>query len=175
MKNEIKEYLKNNQDNLYKLYEEVRSIITEKNTPANSDTLVFMNLLEYISNERLNDDFIKFISQNNDNELANALKKLLVEERDSFLETLLRIRNGINSSPINLVDIEWKFIELLDINSNDLREMDPKILLKLVFSNDSYKIIETDFSNFRKLQEEIEENVQSFNSVYTKRIINFSK
>lgn len=175
MKNEIKEYLENNKDNLHKLTEEVRNIITDINTSPNAEAFVFMNLLEYLNKESLIDDFLSYISENFDNELANSVKKLLVEEKNSFLETLLRIRNGIENSQIFLVDIEWKFVGLLDINANDLRDMEPKILLKLVFSNDTFKIIETNYSNFKKIQEEIEENVQSFNSIYTKRIINFSK
>ena len=175
MKNEIIEYVKNNKDNLFKLAEEVKNLITDKNTSANADTLVFMNLLEYLINEKITDEFLNYINANIDNDLADALKKIMIEERDSLIESFFRIKNGMENFKINLVDIEWKFIGLLDLNANDLREMDPKILLKLVFSNDSFKIIETNYANLKKLQEEIEENVQSYNSIYAKRIINFSK
>lgn len=174
MKNEIIEYLNTNKDNLNKFTEEIRNIVNERHTTANADTLVFMHLLEYVINERLTDQFLKTISENFDSELEDSIKKLIVEERDSFKETLLRSRNGVNNSQIFLVDIEWKFIGLLDTNANDLREMDPKILLKFVFSNDTFRVVETNYSNLRKLQEEMEENVQSFNTIYSKRIINFS-
>jgi len=175
MKNEITEYLNKNKNNLQKISEDIKNIISNKFSSTNPDTLVFMGFLEYSINEKIINNVLEYINDNIDNEISNLLRQISIDEKEGFLQVYKKIKNEFDKYEISLVDIEWKFIGLYDINACDMRDMDPKILLKLIFSNNSYKIIETNYSNFKKMQEEIEENILSFNFVYTKRLINFSK
>lgn len=175
MKNEIIEYLNHNKDNLQFYIEETKNIITSNIITVEPNILVFMSILEFVLQEKITQEFLGYLSKNFNLENLNTVKEFVSEEKDGFLEIYNRIKTSINNSNTHLVDIEWKFIGLLDLNANDLREMNPKILLKLIFSNDSFKIIETNFSNLKKFSEELEETISSYNSIYAKRIINFSK
>ena len=85
------------------------------------------------------------------------------------------IDNIQNEKLPRLIDIEWKFIGLASVDKIDVNDLEPKILLNLIFNNGKKKIIETDFANFKKLQEELDLALSSFNSAYSKRINTFSK
>jgi len=54
-------------------------------------------------------------------------------------------------------------------------DFSPKILIKLKFNNGKEKLVESDFAGFKKLQEDIEEGLYSYNSIYSKRVDNFAK
>jgi hypothetical protein len=175
MKNEIVEYFEKNKNNLSYLAEETQNIITNKYTSIESNTFVFMTVLEYLFKEKEQDELIKYFKKNYNEDIVNIIQTISIEQNEIFKEVFSNIKIEFENSQIFLKDIEWKFIGLIDINSIDRRDIDPKILLKLIFSDDSIKIVESNYSNFKKLQEEMEENISSFNSVYLRRIIKFSK
>ncbi len=134
-----------------------------------------MTVLEYLFKEKEQDELIKYFKKNYNEDIVNIIQTISIEQNEIFKEVFSNIKIEFENSQIFLKDIEWKFIGLIDINSIDRRDIDPKILLKLIFSDDSIKIVESNYSNFKKLQEEMEENISSFNSVYLRRIIKFSK
>ena len=176
MKNEIQEYLKINKELLPLMIDDLKNIMTNKIYNIESNIFDFINILDYIISEKLTEEFFNILnSEFEDINNINVLKVLLTEEKDLFLEFVIGIKKNINNNQINIIDLEWKFVGLIDINSSDLRDMNPKIFLKLIFSNQTYKLIETNYSNLKKLQEEMEDNLSSFNSVYSKRVFNFSK
>ena len=92
--------------------------------------------------------------------MINYFKFLNQKKKDSYL----RLKN-----------IEWKFIGLSTSEDFEKGVMQPKILVKLFFNDGSEKVLESDFSTMKKLQEEIEECLSGFNSTYTRRIEYFAK
>jgi hypothetical protein len=175
MKEEILSYLKENENYLNDYIEEIINIIQNNITSTDPEIIVLMSLFEYIISEKTSKDFIKILTENFEIKEINILENLLTTEKENFLEIYKRIKNGINNQRISIVDLQWKFVGMMDINANDLRDMEPKIILKLIFSDDSIKLIETNFANLKKFQEELDDSLNSFNSVYSKRIVNFSK
>ncbi len=177
MRDEILTYLKENENNLNNYIEEINNLIQNNIKNTDPEIIVLMSLLEYIISEKSSKDFIKFLSENYEIKEINLLENLLNTGKENFLEIYKRIKNGngINNQRISLVDLHWKFVGVMDLNANDLRDMEPKIIIKLIFSDDSIKLIETNFANLKKFQEELDDSLNSFNSVYSKRIVNFSK
>jgi len=175
MKDEIISYLKQNENYLNDYIEEINNIMQNKLTSADSEILVLMSVLEFIISEKSSKEFLKFLLENFEIKEINSIENILTVEKENFLEIYKRIKNGINNQQISLVDVEWKFVGVMDLNANDLRDMEPKIILKLIFSDDSVKLIETNYANLKKFQEELDDSLNSYNSVYSKRINNFSK
>ena len=175
MKDEIISYLKQNENYLNDYIEEINNIMQNKLTSADSEILVLMSVLEFIISEKSSKEFLKFLLENFEIKEINSIENILTVEKENFLEIYKRIKNGINNQQISLVDVQWKFVGVMDLNANDLRDMEPKIILKLIFSDDSVKLIETNYANLKKFQEELDDSLNSYNSVYSKRINNFSK
>lgn len=87
----------------------------------------------------------------------------------------MSISNTLKNQKKMLIDIEWKFITLSTIEDFENGSFYPKILLRLKYSDDTDKVIETDYGTFKKLQEEFEFAINSFNSRYSKKINAFVK
>jgi hypothetical protein len=63
------------------------------------------------------------------------------------------------------------------MTTNDLERgnINPKLLITLYFNDGSEQLIESSFASFKKLQEEIENCLSTFNSSYSRRVQIFAK
>ena len=160
MKNEIDLFFSTNEDNLEKLLNESKMILEQNVNNNSTDAFILIHLLSYMNEEEIKKLQIR-------NESIGVVLTFYQEMNNRIKNYIL----SIDKIP-KLIDFEWKFI-LLNNLSNE--ESIPKILLKLIYSNGLETVIETDFANFKKLQEEIEECLSSYNSVYSRRIETFAK
>lgn len=171
MKNEIVEFFQRNAGDVSYLVEDCRSIL---NTNKSNDqrSYVLLNILSEMKENITSSDELKGIL---DEETVNNLSLFLKEEGGLLKEYFSWFKQSKNENTPKLVDFDWKFIGLASIDKLDTGEITPKILIRLIFNNGKTQLIESDFANLKKLQEEIEENLSSFNSTYSRRIETFSK
>ncbi len=172
MKNEILEFFSS--INLNNVIENATLILnTNKINEKKSDGFALLRILhEYINLGKIDGLVNKVSEVNND---AYLLENFIKEEEGNIIDFFKVIQLEREESYPKLIDFEWKFIGLSDMESFEKSEMTPKILLKLKLNNGVDRLIETDFANLKKLQEEIDENLSSFNSSYSRRIDKFSK
>jgi hypothetical protein len=165
MKNEIFEFLQKNENSIDSLINDSKLILTQSSS-KNIDEVAYilLNLLNTL-------DVGDITSSNLGDDCKNQLSIFLKEEKGSITTYLRGVKQ--TDSP-KLIDIEWKFVGTATLDNN-YSEFSPKIILKLQFSNGDSKVIETDFANFKKLQEDLEEGLLSYNSVYAKRVESFAK
>ena len=171
MENEINEFIKTNKADFFSLIEEARNLI-HSNKIVQERVLYFLNILYYILKGEKSDTLLSELKESLNEEASNCLKDFVSDEKENILNFF---SNKDKLDDLALLDFDWKFVCLSDLDSFAKGEINPKILLKLNFNNQTDKIIESDFSNLKKLQEEIEYSLSSFNSTYAKRIQNFSK
>ena len=110
--------------------------------------------------------------QSNGKELVIAF---LNEEGENVIKYFNEREKKRKSNYKILSKLNWKFIGLSNSDNFPNGVIVPKILVCLEFNDGTNKIFESDFATLKKLQEEIEECVSSFNSTYTRRIENFAK
>jgi hypothetical protein len=172
MNNEIINFFNFHQNKLETLIDEAKIIMEIKKI---NDVFAFrlLNILFEIIKSNKKENYIKKIEETIDEEKSNLIKSFINEEQVNIIEFFNFMKNQQEIERVKLVDFEWKFVLNSSITNND--DAMPKILVKLIFNNSQTKIFETDYSNFKKLHEEIEENLSAFNSTYAKRIENFSK
>lgn len=175
MKNEmIVEFFRRNKNELENLMSDAKLIVCNKNKTHEENSFIFLGILnQYIKINQVE----RLILELKENEILDGainseiLNSYILEEKENILIYFAEVNKNKN----NLVDFEWKFVGLSTLEKFDIGEIQPKIIIKLKFSDLTEKIIETDFAGFKKLQEEIEEGLQSFNSTYAKRIETFAK
>jgi hypothetical protein len=174
MKKEINEFFINNNEQLEYIIQDAK-IILNANKINDQRSFVLLNIIfNYIKEEK-----IEFLV-NKLNEIVNESSLYLIssfikEDQMNIIDYFSNISLEKEESYPKLIDFEWKFVGLSHLNNFEKGEIFPKIFIKLKFNNETEKILETDYSNLKKLQEEIEENLTSFNSTYAKRIEAFSK
>jgi hypothetical protein len=161
MKNEIKEFFERNEEELEYMLNDVKRILENDNSNKNENSFTLLHLLSYIDEEHIKEIKIR-------EDYKQLLISCLRDEKNRITSYIKEIKEIPK-----LVDFEWKFIDLSSISNENA--VVPKILVKLIYSNAQYKIVEADFSTFKKLQEEIEESLSAYNSVYSKRIESFAK
>lgn len=159
------------------LIEDLQCYFKNKNV-SNENTLTFLSILS---------DYLSQSSENNTDMFLKLLKKEIVDDNvyvmfDKVLKDNVKeitdINNEIEKEKFKenkLVDIEWKFIGSASLEQADNKVFEPRIILKFIYSNGFTEIIESDYSNFKKLQEEFELASQSYNSAYSRKLIVFSK
>ena len=172
MNNEIINFFNFDQNKLETIIDEAKIILDTKKINDKSAFSLINILFEIIKSSK-KENFIKKIEETLDEEKSNLIKSFLNEEQINILEFFNFMKNQKEVEVVKLVDFEWKFVLNSSITNND--DATPKILVKLIFNNGQTKLLETDYSNFKKLHEEIEENLSAFNSTYAKRIETFSK
>lgn len=144
---------------------------------GNSDTFTFLSILSEILHNKdlklttfLENLKSKFSDENN----YKSFSKILIENENKIYKFNRELENN-KFSEVTLIDINWKLIGSTNVENTENFKFIPRILFKLVFSNNTTRIIETDFGNFSKLQEEIDFICQSFNSTYSRKLLSFSK
>jgi hypothetical protein len=174
MKNEILEFfLKNNQE-MENIIEDCRFLTLNKKINDQRSVVLLNILYEFIKEEKT-DNLSESLKEVLDESILILLVNFLKEEKLNIIDFFINMKRENDESYPRLVDFDWKFVGLGSLGKFEIGEITPKILMKLIFNNGNEKIIETDYSNFKKLHEEIEENLSSFNSTYAKRIETFSK
>jgi hypothetical protein len=161
MKNEIYEFFEKNLNDIDSILANTKQALENKSVDPRAYILI--TILGNIEPSHI-------ANTNFPDEIKNKLLAFLKEEENS----IQKIMRETKSEYPRLVDLEWKFIGLSPIDQVSI-EVIPKILVKLKFNNGENKIFETDFAGFKKLQEEVEEGLNSYNTVYSKRVESFAK
>ena len=178
MKNEIIDFFHKNCDDIEFLLDDCK-ILLNHGKVNDKRTYILCNILaEVIRDSIFGDNSSELFSSLKEKVKPEALAYLstiLKEEKENFIGYYNEIENIRNEKLPRLIDIEWKFIGLTSIDKIGANDLEPKILLNLLFNNGARKIIETDYANFKKLQEELEISLNSLNSAYAKRVNTFSK
>jgi hypothetical protein len=69
---------------------------------------------------------------------------------------------------------EWRFIQKIEEKETNLKVDNFKILVKFSFSDNTVCLFNTNYSAFKKLVEELETSLGSFNSTFSRRVNKFS-
>lgn len=176
MKNELIEFITKNSEVIEYILEDAK-LVLNKSRSKDDKSVILLNILHEIlkDNEEKLKDFLFHISKILDENKLSALTNFIVEEKINIIDYFMTIENEKRESYPKLTDFEWKFVGLTTPDKLETGEIIPKIILRLFFNNGSNKIIETDFSNLRKLLDEFEYNASSLNSTYVRRIDSFLK
>ncbi len=138
-------------------------------------TIVFLSLASnYLQSNNLS-NFIQIISPFIENENNQVVLSQLLSDNLVFIK---QINNNISNNKFRtkkLIDINWKLVGRATLEQAELGSFEPKIILQLKYSDDSFDTVETDFGTFKKLQEELEISCNSYNSSYSRKINAFSK
>jgi len=183
MKNEIIDFFQKNKNDLEFIIEDSKNLLSShKINDARSLTLVSV-FYQFLSEEKI-EFFLKEIfkasnsnssDQERDEFCLNILSNFIKEEQYNIIDYVSLNKFLKSEEYPKLINIEWKFVGLSTADKFEVGEMVPKILLKLVFNNGRERIIETDYAGLKKLHEELEENLNSLNSAYARRIQTFAK
>ncbi len=175
MKNEIYEFFSSNLNELDFLLVEARKGLSQSKFSVQKAFVLVNILYEFIKEEKVDVLFKELQERIHDESSLAILRGFVQEEIMNIVDFMSYLKFTRKEETLRIVDFEWKFVGLADPSHFDKNELNPKIFLKLVFNNGKEEIIESDYSNFKKLQEELEEAVTSFDYSYTKRIEKFSK
>jgi hypothetical protein len=174
MKNEIIEFFQKIESDFSNVISEAKNILTtDKLNDQRAFTLLNI-LYENIQDDKLR-GLIENLSKFLEEVTIQQLSLLIQEEGQNIKNFFEKIKSENQDEYLKLVDFEWKFIGLATIDQFEKNEIHPKVLLKLIFNNGQWKIIETDYAGLKKFQEEVEEALNSFNSTYARRIEAFAK
>jgi len=176
MKNEFSEYFQKNKNNIDQYVEDAKNLIAN-NRVLDNNTYTLCFLLSEILKDGLfeSERFTNNLKEILDESTLHNLLNFATDEQEFLFKFEKEIKSYKQEKVSKLVDIEWKFVVTSSLDNFEINELQPRIILKLIFSNGSNKVLETDFANFKKLQEELEEGVSSMNSTYSRRIESFSK
>jgi len=146
------------------------------NKVSNDKTLTWLNIVcNYLVQGNDLQKFLLLIKDKFSEETVFRLMEKVLKDNE---EKIKKINFEIEKEKFNqvkLTDIEWKLVGSASLENAETDNFQPRIILKLKFSNDLSQIIETDFAGLKKLQEEFELSSSGFNSAYSKRLIAFSK
>ena len=181
--NSAVDFFKSNLNKIPALLNEVKQVMEEIDTPLKNDNLyIFMNVLyDICRNEKKNllDEYLKAVQTESNVELLtevrNAIVTFLSEEKDNVIIYMRELNNRRKNNYLKLTKMEYKFIGLCSASGLEKGNIEPKILITLFFNDGSHQLIESSFASFKKLQEEIEHCLSSFNSSYSRRIQVFAK
>ena len=177
------DFFRNNLKQIPSLLNDVKQAMEDINVPLKDENLfLFMNVLyDICRNEKKNllDEYLK-AAQTQSNlqlltEVRNSMITFLSEEKDNVLSYMRELNNRRKNNYLKLTKMEYKFIGLCLSNGLEKGNIQPKILINLYFNDGSHQLIESSFASFKKLQEEIEHCLSSFNSSYSRRIQVFAK
>jgi hypothetical protein len=146
------------------------------NKVSNEKTLIFLSIIsDYFENNNKIESLLNIIKNYiKDYSVYIELEKILKDHVEEIKNINKEVeKNNLNT--VKLIDIEWKFIGSASLEKAENQIFEPRILLKLIYSNGTTQIIETDFANFKKLQEEFELAASSYNSAYSRKLTVFSK
>ena len=175
------EFFQNHLNEIPTLLNELKQAMEDINAPIKSETLfLFMNVLYNICRkENLLDEYLKTIQTESNTEILAEVKNLIItflsEEKENIIIYMKEFNTRRKGNYLYLTKMEYKFIGLCSANGLDKGNIEPKILITLFFNDGSHQLIESSFASFKKLQEEIEHCLSSFNSSYSRRIQVFAK
>jgi hypothetical protein len=178
MKNDIIQFFHKNSNDIEFLLDDCK-ILLSNGKGNDKRTYILTNILSGIVKDNLfgdnHNEFYSVLKDKINSETLNYLASVMKEERENLINYYKEIENIQKEKLPKRVDIEWKFVGLASLNKIDVNDLEPKIIVNLIFNDGSSKVLETDFAGFKKLQEEIDLSLSSFNSAYAKRINTFSK
>lgn len=156
------------------LIEDIQTYI--KNTKANNQqTIILISIFSDVINKTSLDNLLLLIKKHVYNDTYVKLFTDILNENLSFFISFNKKQEYQKFSTNKLIDISWKLVGRATLDQAEQGLFEPKIILKLIFSNNTEQVIESDFTNFKKLQEEIDFICSSFNSGYAKKVLAFAK
>jgi hypothetical protein len=174
MNNESLTFVENTLKDSELIIEDIQNYIKNKKAANNKTYMILTIFSDYLQTNKV-EDLISVISPYVMNENSMVVFKQLLAENEDFIKNLLSDFNRQKFENNKLLDIEWKFVAKASLEMAEVGAYEPSIELKLIFSNGKSEILETDFSTFKKLQEDLEIASSSFQTSYAKKVIAFSK
>jgi hypothetical protein len=176
MKNDLIDFFIKNSNELENIIEESKQVLIKKKSKSENAVILLNITYEQLKDgeEKLK-EFINQLSNNLEENKVRSLSNFISEEKMNVVDFFITLENEKRESYPKLVDLDWKFVGLVTPNKLEMGEISPKILVRLFFNNGTQNIIETDLANFRKLHEELDQNLSSLNSTFTRKIDTFLK
>ena len=175
------DFFKDKLNNIPTLLNEVKQFLEDINLPLKSEDLyIFINILYSIClRDNLIDEYLKPIITQDNVQLIQDIKGKIMgfisEEKDNIINYIRELKKRKKNNYLNLTKMEYKFIGLMTPNDLERGNINPKLLITLYFNDGSEQLIESSFASFKKLQEEIENCLSTFNSSYSRRVQIFAK
>jgi len=177
------DFFRSNLSKIPLLLNDVKQVMEDINMPLKDENLfLFMNVLyDICRNEKTNllDEYLKAVQTQTNLELLTEVRNVMItflsEEKENVINYMRELNNRRKTNYLKLTKMEYKFIGLCSANGLEKGNIQPKILITLYFNDGSHQLIESSFASFKKLQEEIEHCLSSFNSSYSRRIQVFAK
>ena len=177
------DFFRSNLSKIPLLLNDVKQVMEDINMPIKDENLfLFMNVLyDICRNEKTNllDEYLKAVQTQTNLELLTEVRNVMItflsEEKENVINYMRELNNRRKTNYLKLTKMEYKFIGLCSANGLEKGNIQPKILITLYFNDGSHQLIESSFASFKKLQEEIEHCLSSFNSSYSRRIQVFAK
>ena len=177
------DFFRSNLSKIPLLLNDVKQVMEDINMPLKDENLfLFMNILyDICRNEKTNllDEYLKAVQTQTNLELLTEVRNVMItflsEEKENVINYMRELNNRRKTNYLKLTKMEYKFIGLCSANGLEKGNIQPKILITLYFNDGSHQLIESSFASFKKLQEEIEHCLSSFNSSYSRRIQVFAK
>lgn len=154
--------------------EDVQNYLKTKRV-ANSKTYMLLSIFSYYLKTEPVNNLCELIRKFFENEPDFNCFSQIVKENVQFIKDLFDDFSNSKYDVHKLVDIEWKFVGVASLEQAESGAFEPKIILNLIFSDNTAAIMETDFGTLKKLQEELELASSSFNSGYARRLNAFTK
>ena len=177
------DFFRSNLSKIPTLLNDVKQVMEDINMPLKDENLfLIMNVLyDICRNEKRNllDEYLKAVQTQTNLELLTEVRNVMItflsEEKENVINYMRELNNRRKTNYLKLTKMEYKFIGLCSANGLEKGNIQPKILITLYFNDGSHQLIESSFASFKKLQEEIEHCLSSFNSSYSRRIQVFAK
>ena len=177
------DFFRNNLNKIPSLLNDAKQAMEDINVPLKNENLfLFMNVLyDICRNEKRNllDEYLKAVQTQTNLELLTEVRNVMItflsEEKENVINYMRELNNRRKTNYLKLTKMEYKFIGLCSASGLEKGNIEPKILITLFFNDGSHQLIESSFASFKKLQEEIEHCLSSFNSSYSRRIQVFAK
>jgi hypothetical protein len=176
MKNELIDFFIKTSADLENVIWESKQVLARKRIKDENEVILLNIIYENLKegDEKLQ-GFLNQLSNHIDENKLSLLANFITEEKMNILDFFISLKNDKRESYPKLIDLDWKFIALSTPDKFEIGEVTPKILVRLFFNNGAQKLIETDLANLKKLLEELDQNLSSLNSTFTRRIDTFLK
>ena len=171
-------FFQTNLPNLPKMLQMVKEFLNDITQEIQEEPLflILSVLKEFCNDLSKIDEYLPLADQDKSQaKTKELLLSFLTEEGENVIKYFNERERKRKSNYKILTKFNWKFIGLSNSDNFPNGVIVPKILVCLEFNDGTQSIFESDFATIKKLQEEIEECLSSFNSTYTRRIENFAK
>ena len=155
------------------------SVVLAKHSPlirqlsfSQPETVNFAKFCDLLCSLKL-EDTEKFLSSFlEEQQVADALS-FIKQDAKYISDYCAEAKQIEEAKKKKLISINWRLVTLSPLSAVD--SVEPWILLNLLFSDGTEKIIKSSFLDFKKMQEDFQSAVKSFEGSYARKVINFAK